>query len=41
MQTGNKGRFLSLDFGVAEFGVKSAKERLRRYRKFVYEKAGV
>jgi len=41
MQTGNKGRFLSLDFGVAEFGVKSAKERLRRYRKFVYEKAAL
>jgi putative transposase len=41
MQTGNKGRFLSLDFGVTEFGVKSAKERLRRYRKFVYEKAAL
>jgi putative transposase len=41
MQTGNKGRFLSLDFDVAEFGGKGAKERLKRYRKFVYEKAGL
>jgi hypothetical protein len=40
-QTGNKGRFLSLDFGLAEFGLKSAGERLRGYRQFVYEKAGL
>jgi REP element-mobilizing transposase RayT len=38
VQTRNKGRFLSLDFGLREFGVKSGKERLRAFRHFVYEK---
>jgi putative transposase len=38
MQTGNKGHFLSLDFGLREFGVKSRKERLSNFRRFVYEK---
>jgi putative transposase len=38
VQTRNKGRFLSLDFGLWEFGIKSAKERLRNFRRFVYEK---
>ena len=38
VQTRNKGRFLSLDFGLREFGVKSGKERLRTFRRFVYEK---
>jgi len=38
VQTGNRNRFLSLDFGLAEFGVKGEKERLKYYRKFVYEK---
>ena len=37
VQTGNKGRFLSLDFGLKEFGKMSRKERFRRYREFVYE----
>jgi REP element-mobilizing transposase RayT len=37
VQTNNEGSFLSLDFGLVEFGVKSKKERLRLYRKFVYE----
>ena len=41
IQTNNKGRFLSLDFGMEEFGVKSKKERLRLYRKFVYETGAV
>jgi hypothetical protein len=41
VQTRNRGRFLSLDFGLAEFGVKTEKERLRNYRRFVYEKAGL
>ena len=41
MQTRNKGRFLSLDFGLREFGVKSVKERLRDFRRFVYEKGGL
>ena len=38
IQTGNKGDFLSLDFGLKEFGIKTADERLRYYRQFVYEK---
>ncbi len=64
VQTGNKDRFLSLDFGLAEFGpseirsdtlkcpplsqhelhgagVKGEGERLKYYRKFVYEKGGL
>jgi len=40
-QTRNKGRFLSLDFGLREFGIKSGKERLRNFRRFVYEKGGL
>jgi putative transposase len=36
-QTGNKDNFLSLDFGLKEFGVADAKERLRGYRRYVYE----
>ena len=30
-----------MDFGLREFGVKSAKERLRHFRRFVYEKGGL
>jgi putative transposase len=41
VQTGNKERFLSLDFGLREFGVKSGKERLRHFRRFVLEKGGI
>ena len=41
VQTGNKDGFLSLDFGLKEFGVKSDKERLRRYRRYVYEAGAV
>ena len=37
VQTGNKDGFLSLDFGLAEFGVADTGERLRRYRRFLYE----
>ena len=37
LQTQNKGRFLSTDFGLKEFSVKSQKERIRRYRRYVYE----
>jgi len=40
IQTGNKDDFLSLDFGLKEFNVLGAKERLRRYRRFLYEKGG-
>ena len=41
MQTGNKDSFLSLDFGLKEFGVLNAKERLRGYRRYVYEAGAV
>jgi putative transposase len=37
MQTNNRGNFLSTDFGLNEFNVKSKKERIRRYRRYVYE----
>ncbi|MCP4746726.1 MAG: hypothetical protein GY874_11395 [Desulfobacteraceae bacterium] len=37
MQTGNKDNLLSFDFGLEEFGVKNIKERIRRYRRYVYE----
>ena len=40
-QTGNGDGFLSLDLGVAEFGEVDAEERLRLYRKFVYEVGAV
>ena len=41
IQTGNKDNFLSLDFGLKEFNVKSEKERIRRYRRYVYEAGAV
>ena len=37
IQTGNKDNFLSLDFGLKEFGVVNTEERLKRYRRYVYE----
>ncbi len=37
LQTGNKNNFLSLDFGLIEFGVLNAEERLKLYRRYVYE----
>jgi putative transposase len=37
VQTNNRGNFLSTDFGLTEFSVKSKKERIRRYRRYVYE----
>jgi putative transposase len=33
----NKDSFLSLDFGLKEFGVVDPEERLKRYRRYVYE----
>jgi putative transposase len=39
MQTNNKDSFLSLDFGLREFAVKKATERLVIYRKFVHGKS--
>jgi putative transposase len=41
VQARNQGRFLSMDFGLREFGVKSGKERLRHFRRFVYERGGL
>jgi hypothetical protein len=41
VQTRNKGRFLSMDFGLREFGVRSGKARLRNFRRFVYEKGAL
>lgn len=41
IQQKNEHAFLSLDFGLKEFGVKKAKERLIYYRRFVYEKGRV
>jgi REP element-mobilizing transposase RayT len=41
VQTGNKDALLSLDFGLREFGMMDAEERLSHYRKFVYEKGGL
>ena len=41
VQARNKGRLLSLDFGLREFGIKSARERLSYYRKYVYEKGSI
>jgi hypothetical protein len=37
IQTGNEDNFLSLDFGLKEFGVLDGQERLKRYRRYVYE----
>jgi REP element-mobilizing transposase RayT len=41
IQTGNKDDFLSLDFGLKEFGVLDPEERLKSYRRYVYEAGAV
>ncbi len=41
VQQNNKGDFLSLDFGLKEFGVLNEAERLRLYRKFLYEAGAI
>ncbi|MEN8779524.1 MAG: transposase [Desulfobacterales bacterium] len=41
VQTNNRDNFLSTDFGLKEFNVKSKKERVRRYRRYVYEAGSV
>ncbi|MGB9442616.1 MAG: hypothetical protein WCB15_32060 [Desulfobacterales bacterium] len=41
LQTSNRDNFLSTDFGLMEFNVKSEKERIRRYRRCVYEAGAV
>ena len=40
-QTHNRDKFLSMDFGLREFALKSATARLAYYRRFVYEKGGL
>ena len=37
LQTNNQDNFLSTDFGLKEFSVKSEKERIKGYRRYVYE----
>jgi putative transposase len=39
--THNQDDFLSLDFGLKEFSGKNEKERLKYYRRFVYEKGSL
>jgi len=41
VQTNNRDNFLSTDFGLKEFNVKSEKERIRRYRQYVYEAGAI
>ena len=41
IQTNNKDGFLSTDFGLKEFNVKSQKERVRLYRKYIYETGAI
>ncbi len=41
IQTGNRDQFLSLDLGLKEFGVLDEKERMRRYRRYVYEAGAI
>jgi REP element-mobilizing transposase RayT len=40
-QTDNKNNFLSLDFGLKEFGELDESERFRRYRRFVYQTGAI
>jgi putative transposase len=41
VQTNNRDNFLSTDFGLKEFNVKSKNERIRRYRRYVYEAGAI
>jgi REP element-mobilizing transposase RayT len=41
VQTNNRDNFLSTDFGLKEFNVNSEKERIRRYRRYVYEAGAI
>lgn len=41
MQANNKDKFLSTDFGFQEFNVKDEKERVRRYRKYLYHAGSI
>jgi hypothetical protein len=37
IQTNNKDNLLSMDFGLKEFGIKGRKDRVQRYRRYIYE----
>lgn len=41
VQTDNKDNFLSTDFGFKEFNVRNEKERVRRYRRYMYEAGSI
>ena len=41
LQTENKDRFLSTDFGLEEFNVRGQKERIKRYRRYIYEAGAI
>jgi REP element-mobilizing transposase RayT len=41
VQTSNRDKFLSTDFGLKEFNVKSEKERIRSCRRYVYEAGAI
>jgi putative transposase len=41
VQTNNKDKFLSTDFGYEEFNVRSEKARIRLYRKYLYEAGSI
>jgi REP element-mobilizing transposase RayT len=41
LQTENNDQFLSTDFGLEEFNVEGRKERIKRYRRYVYEAGGI
>jgi putative transposase len=41
IQTKNRDNFLSTDFGLNEFNVQSKKERIKRYRRYVYEAGAI
>jgi putative transposase len=41
VQSNNADGFLSLDFGLREFGMRGSKDRLAYYRRFVYVKGGI
>jgi hypothetical protein len=41
VQARNRDNFLSLDFGLREFGLQDETERLSSYRRFVYDKGSL
>ena len=41
VQTGNRDNFLSTDFGLEAFGTLNEEEKLKRYRRHVYEKGAI